>query len=164
MAYVMGLLTFLVACHLVVVVAVLFRFWHIREEITDQVAGHLAGMDAAVAARAAEDRKHRDATSAIIVNAIRQVGSGVVKELRRQAHQRQAMVQELVGGTPRGLASREEWPTTSVGAPECDEPPVSTERRAAVMPGASTLPSDAPTPLSGYPVGAWLAEAEGETQ
>lgn len=127
-----------------------------------------ASAEAAAQHRAEEDRKHREATAAIAVAAVREVGGAIVRELQRAADERRAAVQHLMQSGLGPDSRPMEYKSVLRDAPmpwdvpcAADALPAS-QPRPVLTPGASTLPPDAPTPRSGYPVAAWRAEPEGD--
>ena len=155
MAIVGGLVVTLIGVGVVLLAAILVRVRRLA-----------ASAEEAASARAEEDRKHREATAAIMLAAVREVGSAVVRELRRAADERRATVERLMHGglgpdfgpldPPRVSRPVPPWEMTPAGS----APPPPMEGSTAT-PGTSTLPPDAPTPRSGYPVSDWLAAAKG---
>lgn len=129
--------------------------------------GQLAATaEAAERKRTEEDRKHRDAVGAVVVAAVREVGRAIVQELQRAADERRETVRRLVGAplgpdseptraqpSPRSAVPLA-W--TAPPAPRC----ASTSLRASAKPDASPLPSEAPTPRSGYPLADLFAHPE----
>lgn len=90
-------------------------------------------------------REHLSAVATVMLNSEQQGVREVLKELRKAAKDRRELMDYVM---------------TDWGGPESGEQPLSGDGGpSGTVPGASTLPPDAPTPQSGFPVGELLREA-----
>ncbi|MEZ4298437.1 MAG: hypothetical protein R3B70_26030 [Polyangiaceae bacterium] len=105
----------------------------------------------------AEQIQHRDATAAITVAAIREVGGAVVGELKKAARERRLAFERMERLAPYSARPSAD----SVDDPDLEEPALGgVINGSSVRPGSFQLPPDAPTPRSGYPLWELLSERE----
>lgn len=171
LAIVGGLVVFLLGCVVVLLGAVLR---HLRRALGDLQEAierlQRAAEEQTEAARrqAEEAHKHHDATAAVVVAAIREVGRAIVGELRRASDERREVLHRLMEADPPSAPPPSGRPTSSTrDAPSARGAPSTMRSRALVGAGPSSLPPKAPTAPSGAPVlnlRMGRAEREGHAQ
>lgn len=93
----------------------------------------------AAAQIAEEQRKHRDAIATVQLKEARLFGQALLREMRVAADDRRRLMAFVEG-------DHDSAPVSSDG----HTPSPDSDARPITMPGASTLPPDAPTPQTGY--------------
>lgn len=154
MALAMAVIVFLVGACLGVLVGCYLVLSRLTAGASSQIADiahQLASAEATARSLAEEQIGHRDATTAILVDRLLLVGSQISQDLRQAAQERQTLLRWL-------LLMEDREPAESTREPLADAAPVVPDdrRTQSGVPGACTLPPDAPTPPQGYPVGPWL--------
>ncbi len=132
----LSVIIFLLGCLVGLLVLIFVR----RSRDTDRVIETLDRI-------AEEQRTHADATATVFLREGRLLAQAILKEMQKAAKERRELMEIAKADWDSPPESGEE----PVSGPESDSRPITT-------PGASTLPPDAPTPLSGYPLGELLGK------
>ncbi|MEZ4297003.1 MAG: hypothetical protein R3B70_18705 [Polyangiaceae bacterium] len=146
MEMLLAVVVFLVGACLGVLVGMLMLLSRLLDRVEamhHQVAELLRESADTAAEISHEQRRHLDAANAVLVDQVRRVGRGLVAELREAAR-----------GQQTSRWSRQALSPHEAHQVEPSRP--GSEPVRGAMPGASTLPPDAPTPQSGMPVGELL--------
>ncbi|MEZ4313932.1 MAG: sigma factor [Polyangiaceae bacterium] len=153
----MAIVAGIAICLLVACVVLLIAIFRRVGFVADSFAASLDEMDKAGERQSAEQIQHRDATAAITVAAIREVGGAIVGELKKGARERRRAIEQLERLAPYSARPF----CDSVDRPDFEEPASGAVLEgSSVRPGSFLLPPDAPTPRSGYPLWELLGEGE----